>query len=688
MSESDRANGGRERRQADRFLADLLGPARPRARRGPPGEVGPPSVAAAPAPDSAGRVFDRIVHGVGTPPEGEALDAAFEVVALPGSVTPPHDLRPGDLVVHRALGEGRLGGLRVLGDDAAVAELYHPDGWIRRDTLVLRASDGGARAPAEDEPALTPAPSGPAPSGPAPARPGAGGKLYRVTSARGGATTAVYVPDAARATDPVALVVWIHGELTCGDEGPDAVALVQSKTFPLVQQLTASRRPYVLIAPSMRWDGQTAHALGKPQAMNAFLDEVRRGLTRAGWTSAPAFGRLILAGHGRAHTVLGILAAGVRDAAWSRGALATVSDVWLLDPAWGTADPRRDCGHWTAFAQARPGVTLRILHRREGSAAAVAECIRAAAAEAGLRNVSVVDSDPEAVSHCELPRAHIPGLLTDAGKLPVAPDRGGAAPSVPATAFRRWYITTYHLATEPDAPGDSLVPVLTSSGDVIAEVPAGFFAELARKGSGRLRDGRLLIGDGWRSPAGHDYAAVLAVHRRRDPEGKSRDQERGSGITVVGGEVKTVRAYAVVPAAKLGLGYGVLRGIPLEPGRTLAADIGGFERSDERYRGAWSEGQKRYVVVNGKTGLVPTGTRVYVRQLDGAALPDGKPHDGWLVVNDTGASTYGAHFDVFVGDRQHGKQLLALTERGFVDVWFDGIEARVPAGYDHGFPRR
>ncbi|HEX8110132.1 MAG TPA: hypothetical protein VF516_20520 [Kofleriaceae bacterium] len=230
--------------------------------------------------------------------------------------------------------------------------------------------------------------------------------------------------------------------------------------------------------------------------------------------------------------------------------------------------------------------------------------------------------------------------------------------------------------------------MLTSGGDVIAEVPAGFFAEMAREGRGRLRDGRLLTGDGWRSPAGRDYAAVLTVHLRRYPEGhRNRDRQRVSGITVVGGEVKTVRAYAEVPAARIGLGYGVLRGIPLEPFKTLAADLGGFESSDERYRGAWSEGKQRYLVVDGKTGLVPTGTRVYVRQLDGVMLPNGKRHDGWLVVNDTRAGTYGAHFDVFVGDRQYGKELVALTGGPFVDVWFDGIEARVPAGYDHGFPR-
>jgi 3D (Asp-Asp-Asp) domain-containing protein len=741
MSELDGANRGREWRQADRFLADLLGSALPRPRRGsavagapprppssppvaprprssPPIASAPPSVPMALPPDSAGRLFDRIVHGVGTAFAGEALDAAFKPVALPGSLTPPHELRPGDLVAQRALGEGRLGCLRVLGENAAIAELYDPAGRIRRDTLVLRGPAGEARARTEDVPGDVPgnddAPAPPAagdadsPAGSAaallaPSLASARGKLYRVATAQGG-VTAVYVPEAAHATDPVALLVWIHGDLLCGDEGLDAVALVKGRTFPLVQQLSDSRRPCVLVVPSMGWHCQSSHALGEPKAMNTFLDEVRRGLTNAGWTSAPGFGRLILAGHARASAVLGSLAAGVRDAEWSRGALATVSDVWLIDPTCATTQPQRECDSWTAFANARANVRLRIFHRRQSSTAPMAECIRDAAAAAGLGNVTVVDSNPTALAHCEMPRAHVPGLLgglTAAGAVPVVTGRGAPTPSVPvasdrgasaapavaATAFRRWYITPYHMAAEPDASGEPRVPVLTLGGEVIAEVPAGLFAEMALTGRGRLRDGRLLTGDGWRSPAGHDYTAVLAVHLRRYPENhKYHDQTRVSGISLVDGDVKTVRAYAVVPAAKAGVGYGVLRGISLEPFKTLAADIGGFESSDPRYRGRWSDSLKRYVVVNGKTGLVPTGTRVYVRQLDGGLLPNGERHDGWLVVNDTSSRIHGAHFDVFVGEKRYGEPLMALTGGRFVDVWFDGIEARVPAGYDYGLP--
>jgi 3D (Asp-Asp-Asp) domain-containing protein len=157
-----------------------------------------------------------------------------------------------------------------------------------------------------------------------------------------------------------------------------------------------------------------------------------------------------------------------------------------------------------------------------------------------------------------------------------------------------------------------------------------------------------------------------------------------SGITVVDSKVMTVRAYAVVPKSQAGQGYGILRGIPLEPYRTVAADIGAFENSEKRYRGVPSGKAGRYIVVNGKTGLVPAGTQIYIRQLDGVTLPNGKRHDGWLIVNDTGGGIFGAHFDVFVGEKQNGEPFMKMIGDKLVDVWFDGIEQRIPLGYRYG----
>ncbi len=288
------------------------------------------------------------------------------------------------------------------------------------------------------------------------------------------------------------------------------------------------------------------------------------------------------------------------------------------------------------------------------------------------------------------PTAHPPVPIPVPVPAPLSPaPLSTTAPTAPTTAFRPFFITAYHVAIEPPTTTDPLVPLLSKTGDVIAQVPAGFFAEMALQGSGRLKDGRLLSGAGWRAPGDHDYAPVLAVHRRRYPAGnKYQDRTKVSGISLEDDDITSVRAYAVTPTAKEGLGYGILRGIPLDPYRTLAADIGAFESSDDRYRGAVGKSRSR-VVINGKTGLVPTGTRVYIRQLDGFTLPDGKRHDGWLQVNDTGGAIYGAHFDVFVGARDNGPPLLKLAREGtFMDIWFEGIEDRVPADYSYGFPRK
>jgi hypothetical protein len=97
---------------------------------------------------SPGEVFDRIVHRQRGAGRRVALDEAagddgaqgehWEAIALPRSAVAPDRLRRGDLVVQRALGEGKLACLRVVGEDVQTRTLYAADGLIRADTLVLR----------------------------------------------------------------------------------------------------------------------------------------------------------------------------------------------------------------------------------------------------------------------------------------------------------------------------------------------------------------------------------------------------------------------------------------------------------------------------------------------------------------------------------------------------------------------
>jgi len=238
------------------------------------------------------------------------------------------------------------------------------------------------------------------------------GRLCSFNSRNGGSTTAVYVPDAARGADPLSLIVWIHGLLVCGGEGPDAVSYLKSKTFPLTRQIADSRQPFVLVVPTMQWNrwGES-HPLGSPQNMNAFLEEVRAMLTTAGWSSPPSFGRLILSGHSKAYAALNGLAARVNDQASSQGALATLTDVWLLDTTYGKSPLG---AMWVKWAMAKSNVNLRVLYRRNRDTADVAERIRDEAARAGLANVVVEGFDP-ALKHCDMPRVQMPYLLAAAG---------------------------------------------------------------------------------------------------------------------------------------------------------------------------------------------------------------------------------------------------------------------------------
>jgi hypothetical protein len=131
-----------ERRQADLFLADLLG------RRGAPIQPAPPAASRAAPPTGPAAVFDQMVHGTpgSSADAAEAVESEWEAVAHPASWTPASSLHHGDVVVRRALGEGRLAFSYVLGEDVEVSELYGPDGSVRADTLVLRR-----RAPIEIE---------------------------------------------------------------------------------------------------------------------------------------------------------------------------------------------------------------------------------------------------------------------------------------------------------------------------------------------------------------------------------------------------------------------------------------------------------------------------------------------------------------------------------------------------------
>lgn len=180
-------------------------------------------------------------------------------------------------------------------------------------------------------------------------------------------------------------------------------------------------------------------------------------------------------------------------------------------------------------------------------------------------------------------------------------------------------------------------------------------------------------------PAGA-YDSVLKAH---ETAYKSRPEigPRTSGLIVKDESVVKVRTFDVLPASRRGIGYGSNKGIPLVPFRTVAADIGAYKTSDKE----WKD----------KGGLVPRGTKVFIQEfvgkaipdllaLDGSPLPTGTTHDGWFIVNDTGGHIFGVHFDIFVGDKAHYQT--GLTPKT-ASVWFDGISDRIEKDYVYGLKK-
>ena len=238
---------------------------------------------------------------------------------------------------------------------------------------------------------------------------------------------------------------------------------------------------------------------------------------------------------------------------------------------------------------------------------------------------------------------------------------------------RRWRLTSYYVAAEGEKPGPKTVPILDINGKTLAMVSSGDFAAAALEGTIRMRDGRLLNVAGATVKTQHEvYADVFAFAQRNK---WIPDKPGYAGLTLDKSATKVVAvsAFHVVDQSKLGIGYGVLRGMPLRPFRTLAADIG-----YPKYRNAEP-------LFKGKGGVCPPGTEVFIVNMVGVKCPDGVGgefvHDGWFIVNDTGGAIYGAHYDVFVGSRALSSP---ARHPSIGHVWFEGIEKKLPATYSYG----
>jgi 3D (Asp-Asp-Asp) domain-containing protein len=247
-----------------------------------------------------------------------------------------------------------------------------------------------------------------------------------------------------------------------------------------------------------------------------------------------------------------------------------------------------------------------------------------------------------------------------------SPQAAQAAAPVPvpkkpdASALRKWRITQYYVSDQKNHSGEMTVPVLRTDGVVLGYASPSFFSSLSLEGTGILGNGKLVNVSGKYVPVDStQFQPVWDYHKKY----LAKRSPGYSGLMVVNDKVVKAFAYVAVPQEKAGKGYGTANGFPLDPFRTVAADIGRTPKDDPRYKG--------------KGGLVPVGTRCYIKELDGRQL-EGGTHDGWITVTDTGGGIFGAHFDLF----SHEKGEIHLPD--VCHIWFEGIAERVPPDYSYG----
>lgn len=236
---------------------------------------------------------------------------------------------------------------------------------------------------------------------------------------------------------------------------------------------------------------------------------------------------------------------------------------------------------------------------------------------------------------------------------------------------RRWRMTCYYVESEADYNEQKTIPVYDTNKKVIAMVGPRLFAMMSLEGTGKMLDGRLLnVTGSYVSVDAATFEPVRLFAVKNNWTGKKYGY---AGLVVendlVTNSDRVTKAFAFyeVSTDKVAKGYGTTHGIPLDPFRTVAADIGAKSSSEPKFKG--------------QGGLVPIGTRVWVLELVGLQLPDGTVHDGWVVASDTGGAIYGAHFDLFVGEKSLFAKM-PIPGRGH--IWFEGLEDRIPANYTYG----
>ncbi len=106
-------------------------------------------------------------------------------------------------------------------------------------------------------------------------------------------------------------------------------------------------------------------------------------------------------------------------------------------------------------------------------------------------------------------------------------------------------------------------------------------------------------------------------------------------------------------------------------GKCPHSPYGCFRQLDSSYpngQGAAGRNLDPYQSIAVDPTVIALGTRVYAKELDGLALPDGTTHDGWLLADDTGGAIKGKHIDFFVEGKAAYRALDAKTKMTHVTL--------------------
>jgi hypothetical protein len=257
-------------------------------------------------------------------------------------------------------------------------------------------------------------------------------------------STGVFVPAGYRAGKAVDLVVFLRGYDVKRPRAATAVAEYWNspghpvlKAFRLREEVNKSGKNVILVVPALgpfAEAGRLAKEGGPQEFLGRILEGLRRQGPHAGQAERPMIRHVILAAHSGGGVALRRVAQLLGDDGAYKDKLKA---CWGFDSIYGVKD--RDADFWADWARGHPGTKVTMfylftqkdvgrdprrpvgpgnpLDRREpsGTTGPALELERLARAR-GLGNVAVERVAP-AVSHNEVPRAHLANLLKAAAYL-------------------------------------------------------------------------------------------------------------------------------------------------------------------------------------------------------------------------------------------------------------------------------